>query len=296
MTKWAALLLSVWLPVGMPKTQAAQLPKAFRAARHDFTIFLPEGWVEIPKARIDAHFASLLRQSPGASRAWGEYDYGYQPGAPSTWFQYPYILIQVKNTGKLRGPPEEVFEAMKSKLVGEMDKKLDEVTGSLSFMDSASLDDGLIDFDLGNHVMWIGARAEIANVGPVASAMAICLTEQGVMRVGLATRESEFADHLPVFRRVVSGIKYGPQLKYCPVEGKQRGRTAAEIAKRAWERMVDNAGALLILMLVFGGIAWLASGASGRAHRVVRRLDRALAAKNLTGAREALAELKRVTT
>ena len=205
-------------------------------------------------------------------------------------------MIQVRDTGKVTEPPEKAFQEMRSAVIGEMEKKLDEVAGSVSFLDSASLDDSLVDFDREKHVIWVGARSRVANVGPVASAMAICLTEKGIIRVGLAVRESEFAYYLPVFRHIVNSIHFGPSLRYRPVQQPTGAKSARQVFGEAFSRMLEKAGGLLILVLLFGGICVLMLlPRLLREKRLLRRLDRALHAGDLTEARAALGELKRFT-
>ena len=67
----------------------------------DFTIRLPAGWREIPKDVIDTQFKAMAELAPQLPRQ--TYDCGFQLDASSRWFQYPYILVQVQNTGR---PPD----------------------------------------------------------------------------------------------------------------------------------------------------------------------------------------------
>lgn len=248
-------------------TEAIPLEKEF-ATQHDFTIYLPAGWIKVPQMEIDRQLDAVYSQYPNVVRE--TFDYAFQPDSSEYWFEYPYIMIQVHNTGKRTEPPEKIFRALKAKFVGdlrqEFDKMADNMTGEDSFLESASLDDNLVDWDLENHVMWMVTRSQVANVGPVATAMAICLTEKGIMRVGLAVKESEFKQYLPTFRRIVNSIQYESTLKYHPVKYTSLAAGGGKILNSAWSRMLEKSGSVLILC-IFGA---LISGAILKAKKMFR--------------------------
>ena len=208
---WAATILSACA------ANAAQLDQVFQT-HHDFAISLPDEWVEIPKAEIDKHFSEIYGNYPNLPRE--EFDYAYQLKSSENWFEYPYIMVQVQNTGKRKEPTESVLKENKSQILDGAkrgyEQGMAEMGDSLSLVDSASLDEGLVDWDIEHHVMWMGQRAQVANVGSIATAMAICLTENGILRVGLASKEADSDTYQPIFRQIVNSIEYGPSLKYQP--------------------------------------------------------------------------------
>lgn len=234
-------------------TEAVPLEKEF-ATKHDFTIYLPSGWIEVPRVEIDRQLDAIYDQYPNVPRE--TYDYAFQPGSSEYWLEYPYIMIQVRSTGKLTEPPEKIFRSMKAQFVSdlqqEFDKMADTTTGEGSILESFSLDGNLVDWDLGNHVIWMVTRSQVAGVGPVATVMAICLTEKGVMRVGLAVEESDFSHYMPTFREIVNSIQYEPTLKYHPVKHSPKKDGSASILGSALKQMLESAPGIFGLLLIAG--------------------------------------------
>lgn len=229
---------------------ATQLSQAFRTS-NDFTIHLPVEWHEIPKSEIDHKLNEIYSQHPNAPR--DNFDYAYQLASSEDWFEYPYIMIQVRHSGKLAHQPAEAFRQMKAQFIDKLKQQTDETMEQFegSFLESASLDDRLVDWDSTNNVIWMVQRSIVENIGPVATVMAICLTETGVIRAGLAVKESEFAKYLPMYRQIVNSIQYGPTLKYKPEQQDLLEKTNSEIRKSTVRRLIEKAGSIFMLCLVF---------------------------------------------
>jgi len=173
-------------------------------------------------------------------------------------------MIQVRNTGKIVQPPEKVFQEMKERVLKEatqeFNKKMNQDQNLMSFLETASLDDSLIDWDIPNHVIWMVMRSRVANLGPIATVVAICLTEKGVIRVGLAVKESEFASYLPIFRQIVNSIEYGPTLKYRSLQHHVTMKSEEEIMKSVLSGMWAVIGSWFILSLFVTLIAVVIAG------------------------------------
>jgi hypothetical protein len=60
-----------------------------------FSISIPTGWVEIPKAELDQMSANIREAAPNARPQ--PYNYGFQESADS---KYARVLVQVKTTGR----------------------------------------------------------------------------------------------------------------------------------------------------------------------------------------------------
>jgi len=164
------ILTALMLVAMASVARAAQLDQTFRTS-HDFTIHLPSGWVQVPKAEIDRHLGAIHNQYPNAPRE--NFDYAYQLDSSEYWlYEHPYIMIQVRNTGKIMQPPEKVFQEMKERVLKEatqeFNKKMNQDQNLMSFLETASLDDSLIDWDIPNHVIWMVMRSrhECCNAGP----------------------------------------------------------------------------------------------------------------------------------
>jgi hypothetical protein len=59
---------------------------------YGYSVTVPAEWKRIPQDVVDSLVAKL--QNPNAAHRM-IYDAGFQPSANQTWFQYPYVLVQV---------------------------------------------------------------------------------------------------------------------------------------------------------------------------------------------------------
>jgi hypothetical protein len=71
--------------------------------------YLPEDWVQIPRAALDAYSEAVRRMNPNAKSVHN--DYGFQLQSSTNQLYYPYIFVQIKNVGK---PPVEQLEQYKT--------------------------------------------------------------------------------------------------------------------------------------------------------------------------------------
>ena len=93
-----AITIVILIAAMASMVSAVQLDQTFHAD-HDFTIHLPDGWIEVPKAEIDRKMAAIRSQYPNAPLEL--FEYAYQLDSSGHWLEYPYIAIQVRHTGKL---------------------------------------------------------------------------------------------------------------------------------------------------------------------------------------------------
>ncbi len=251
-TKMWKLRAILFLAAMLGAVTATASAEAFRSP-HGFVIHLPHGWIEVPKAEIDRWLDSIRNAYPNAP--YEEFDHAYRPLSNKHWLEYPRVAIQVRHTGKLEEPPEELFDTLKDRFVGEVSRKGDvkiaEILDDMPVFESVSIDQTLVDWDLERHIMWIAARSQDPNLGSIVGVMAICLTETGILRVGLAVEEAEFSTYMPVFREAVNSIEFSPKLKYQPVMNLTKvGSDRSGVIESAWSRMVESAGPILVLILV----------------------------------------------
>lgn len=86
--------------------------------KHSFSITLPDGWKEIPMDVIDAYLIEISRLAPNAPKQ--DYDCGFQLDNAQKWFGYPYILVSIKNTGRI--PENELGEFARYSVLEDIDK------------------------------------------------------------------------------------------------------------------------------------------------------------------------------
>ena len=204
----AALMCVVSLLIAVNGSAQVELTQAFETT-DDFTISLPAGWHEIPKDVLETLTSNLAQLAPQAPIQ--VYDYGFQLDAPPEWFQHPYILVQVRNTGRTR--PSEL-ESM-SKIEREMQRGLKETQDSW--------DSILSEFELGQtlydpveQILWVKFSMEVAEVGRVHGLTAAILTEHGAIQVHSYAPAGEFADYTPLFEAISRNVSVSESIQYRP--------------------------------------------------------------------------------
>jgi hypothetical protein len=189
---------------------SAFVPLAF--ATGDFqkpglTLSLPDGWMEIPQDVLTSVRDELVRQAPNAKIP--KYDYGFQLETGQNWMAYPYILVQVSNSGRV---PEHQLKSMPKMDLNEMFKN--KAADLKSLMSNASL--GQMQYDETAHVVWITFQSDVVGTGKVQGISGLIPTEKGYLQVHCYSEESNFQTYLPTFRQIVTSLAVSPDLAYKP--------------------------------------------------------------------------------
>lgn len=98
----------------------------FNSPNDGFSLELPPGWLQIPQSAIAETQQEILRRAPNAPKV--RYDYGFQFGSTDQWFSYPYILVQVKRSGRI---PEQELARIAQLPLGNAAAKFQERTREL---------------------------------------------------------------------------------------------------------------------------------------------------------------------
>jgi hypothetical protein len=173
----------------------------------EFSITLPDGWVEIPRDAMVAMQDEVKRQAPNSNLP--RYQYGFQLDSVKEGLAYPYILVQLNTAGRI---PEQQFKAMpKIDLNKEAAKHIGDVS---SFMSNTNL--GQAQYDEVAHLVWITVKTDVVGVGKIQGISGIIPTETGGVGVHAYSTETEFSSHLPVFRQVITSVMIPPDQAYKP--------------------------------------------------------------------------------
>jgi hypothetical protein len=185
--------------IGFSSVSANELKK------NGFSISLPDGWIEIPKNVIDEYEKKAVMLAPEFSGRHN--DYGFQLKSSKTWFEYPYILLQIKNRGRI---PESQLE--KLELSQEDFDKLKK--GASSIM--PEIQAGKMIYDKQTKVIWMYIESNVKNIGQISGLLSIVPTENGfIQAMGYCFREN-YSTYGPIFQSVVLSISPEPGLVYKP--------------------------------------------------------------------------------
>lgn len=236
------ILLALLLLLAVPG-YGTELPRTF-TADEGFTLHLPGDWKPIPKNILDKYSQAIAKMAPQAEKQ--VYDYGFQRSDAPKWFAYPYLLVQVKRTGRI---PEEQLKALK-RIEKAMDESFSKTTDSLSAITSnASLGEPV--YDPASHILWTRIAIDIKNTGTVRGTIGTILTGEGFVQIAGYAKDDDFGTYLPLFESVISTTEIRSDLKY--ESGTLTGKTAEEDAGQKtvpWKAMaVAVIGALLVSLV-----------------------------------------------
>jgi hypothetical protein len=171
------------------------------------TLTLPDGWVEVPRDVLLQFYDEMKRQAPLANIP--KYDYAFQSTGGPPWLAYPYVFVKITPTGR---PTERELADLPSIDLNDSFKKS---SGDWSnVMKDMSL--GKMRYDKAANVVWITSKSDVVNVGEVSGISGIIPTEKGFVELHAYAKAPSFAEHLPVFEKIVTGARVAPELQYKP--------------------------------------------------------------------------------
>ena len=200
-TKLISYVLLIVTFAGVSIASSSELQK------NGFSISLPDGWVEMPRDVIDTHEKEIARLAPNVPTQ--HIDYGFQLGSSKNWFEYPYILVQMKNTGRI---PESQLEKLEGYSVQEsLDKHK---KGLNSIMSDFQV--GKMVYDKQTKMIWMRIELNVANIGPISGISGMVPTEKGFIQVmGYSLREN-YPTYEAIFQSVALSVSTEPGLAYKP--------------------------------------------------------------------------------
>ena len=174
-----------------------------------FSLTFHPGWIAIPTEIITEAQLEMAKMAPNAPKP--RYDYGFQFGSKEQWFTYPYILIQIKRTGRV---PAIEFEKLDKLDSAEASEKLQKSVGQMM----TEVEIGKARYDPAARVIWVNTGSNVAELGRVSGVSATIPTEFGFVQIIGYAKEQEFMGFLSSFREIVGsaifaeGVRYQPQV------------------------------------------------------------------------------------
>lgn len=172
-----------------------------------FALTFPPGWIAIPSEVITQAQLEMAKAAPNAPKP--QYDYGFQFGSKEQWFTYPYILIQIKRTGRVPEPQLEKLDKFDST---ETSQKLQKLAGEIM----TEVEIGKMRYDPATRVIWVNTGSNVAELGRVSGISAIIPTEFGIVQLMGYAKEQEFMGFLSSFHEIVQSASFADGVKYQP--------------------------------------------------------------------------------
>ncbi len=190
------------------QVQATELTQEFKT-EDSFTIHLPGNWVEIPNEFLKQYSEKIYQLAPQIGKQ--NYDYGFQLTPVDTWMTYPYILVQVKRTGRISEEELGQYKQIKKELSGQME----EVGASMSsILSNTQLGETL--YDTVNQILWISFSFDLQNTEKIKAQSAVMLTEFGVIQLTGYATDNTYEYFQPLYLEVAKQIKLDDAIKYKP--------------------------------------------------------------------------------
>lgn len=203
-----------------------------------FSISLPDEWVEIPREIIDSYTKDLATLVPDAGHP--HFDYAFQLQSSENWFQYPYIVLQVKNVGRI--PEKELKKLPRyilSQNLAETQKKLSPVISDFK--------PGQIYYDQQNNIIWMQIEAFVEATGKVSGLTGLVPTEKGYIQISGYSFEEHSSTYKPVFQSIIKSVFIDLNLAY---KRKWSDNLPTFITKLDWGKIL----VALIIGVFFGGL------------------------------------------
>ena len=200
-------IIALFAIVNLLLLSATAAEKIF-PTQHGFTVVLSDEWVEIPRTVLDDLSATMARISSAPIQKW---DYGYQLASATNWAQYPYILVQVKEDGRIRESELANYKKMTSALDEGMKKAQKSMDGILS--DSTM---GETIYDDQNHILFSTMQMNVRAIGPVVGVTAVKLTEKGAVQFMGYTLEKDSSVYVPFYKKAAIDLRLPDDLVYVP--------------------------------------------------------------------------------
>jgi len=200
-------IIALFAIVNLLLLSAAAAEKDF-PTQQGFTIVLSDDWVEIPRNVLDDLSATMARMSSAPVQKW---DYGYQLASATNWAQYPYILVQVKEEGRIR----ESELANYKKVSADMNEGLKKAEKSMDGILSDSTMGETV-YDDQNHILFSTMQMNVRAIGPVLGVTAVKLTEKGAVQFMGYTLEKDASIYVPFYKKAAIDVRLPEDLVYKP--------------------------------------------------------------------------------
>jgi len=173
-----------------------------------FTFSLIGNWIEIPRDILDAYAQAISEQTNMQKQHW---NYAYQLASSEKWFQYPYILVQVIEKGRI---PESELKNYK-KVESEMNRGIQETREKATGL-FTDFNIGETYFDSDSHILFTAMKMNVQGIGDVIGLTAVKLTEKGYIQISGYSLASAADHYLPIYKDMAKQVKLEAHLVYTP--------------------------------------------------------------------------------
>ncbi len=205
-----------------------------------FSILIPDDWVEMPRDVIDDYLKNLAALAPNIPEQ--NYDYGFQSRFTNEWFEYPYILIQIDNKGRIS---ENQLEKLEDIPVQEnIDAHKNKLKAILS-----NVEVGKMVYDKNAGIIWMRVELDVVNSEPVSGLIGMIPTEKGFINIIGYSSRKDYEVYEPIFQTIAMTVSPEPNLLY---QTRNLERLWMFVSHMDWQQVEGNAITVsLICIIIF---------------------------------------------
>jgi hypothetical protein len=173
------------------------------------TLSIPSDWNEIPADILE--FYSLRAAESSGGRNAEFYQYGFRPGDPEVGFSLPQILIQIRESGRLKYgdflslPP---VESMRKDNAWRLNERKGPLVKGVRF-------EGAV-YDRKTHSLHVRNTIDLKLEGKTAVESVSFLTENGLFTIHCYASIPQFTQTAPVFADIIASVRLDDSLRYRP--------------------------------------------------------------------------------
>ena len=214
----------------------------YMSTQHHYSFDLPEGWVKIPKSKIDDVIKQITDQT---NTKYIDIATGFQSSSGSD-IRYPYVLVKDYKTS----PPSynQITEVLGS---DKLSQKWEEKTDDYSKITSeVNLQKPFIDKE--RNIIFITGEMDVPNVGRVKTLSAIFLGREGMVQLSFSSLKSEYSENLSEFNQIIDSFKYEKGYGY---NAKEAENVNPSIFEGVLSKATTSAVASVLIVLIIIGSA-----------------------------------------
>ncbi|MBN1795312.1 MAG: hypothetical protein JW804_01435 [Sedimentisphaerales bacterium] len=250
------LILVVLLSIALYSERClAREQGRFHSEVNGYLIAVPADWIQIPKYIILENFNQLISSESNLKIC---YETAFQYGTAETWFQYPYVIIQVMTYSNW-GLNRQIYACEFKEFVKHL-SGLDTIDVSENFSAEAqrTISDiavGKAYLDSNNRLYQIGLEADVANMGEIKGIIVGHFGRRAIIQVMFYDLKINWSQSKRERDSILGSFEFDPVSAYSET---------AESRVGFFERRAMEALPMIVLVLIVGGVGAMWGYVSGK--------------------------------
>lgn len=173
------------------------------------TLEIPSDWNEIPSDVLEFHTLRSVEASGGMLAE--VYQHGFRPGDPENDFELPQILIQIRESGRLKYGQFLLLPTIESLRQQDEDTLEERVRPVIS---DSQLNE--VTFNREDFCLRVHNTLDTESAGKTIVVSASFLTERGLFTVHCYSHISQNIVAAPIFEKIIASVRIDESIRYKP--------------------------------------------------------------------------------